>query len=29
VIADAAHSPHIEKPEVVNPAFHAFLKKHS
>ena len=25
VIADAAHSPHIEKPEVVNPAFHAFL----
>lgn len=29
VIADAAHSPHIEKSEVVNAAFHTFLKNHS
>jgi len=29
VVVDAAHSPHIEKPEVVNPAFHAFLQKYS
>lgn len=29
VIPDAAHSPHIEKPEAVNAAFHPFLKKYS
>jgi pimeloyl-ACP methyl ester carboxylesterase len=26
VIPDAGHSPHMEKPEVVNPLFHAHLK---
>lgn len=26
VIADTGHSPHIEKPEVVNPLFHAHLR---
>lgn len=27
VITDAGHGPHIEKPEVFNPLYHAFLKK--
>ncbi len=29
LIADAGHGVHIEKPEEVNPIFHAFLKKYS